>query len=52
MDIQLLDHLIIVSAGRYYSIGDEGVIKHIKTYYEITVPNSPDFINLSKYNEQ
>jgi DNA repair protein RadC len=24
MDIQLLDHLIIVPAGRYYSMGDEG----------------------------
>jgi DNA repair protein RadC len=26
MDIQLLDHLIIVPEGRYYSIGDEGII--------------------------
>jgi len=26
MDVQLLDHLIIVPEGRYYSMGDEGII--------------------------
>jgi len=26
MDIQLLDHLIIVPEGNYYSMGDEGII--------------------------
>ena len=26
MDIQLLDHLIIVPEGKYYSMGDEGII--------------------------
>jgi len=26
MDIQLLDHLILVPEGRYYSMGDEGII--------------------------
>jgi len=26
MDIQLLDHLIIVPEGGYYSMGDEGII--------------------------
>jgi hypothetical protein len=52
MDIQLLNHLIIVPEGKYSSSRDEGVIKHDKTYYEISDPNSPDFINLSKYNEQ
>ena len=26
MDIQLLDHLIIVPEGRYYSLGDEGLL--------------------------
>jgi DNA repair protein RadC len=26
MDIQLLDHLIIVPEGTYYSMGDEGVV--------------------------
>jgi DNA repair protein RadC len=26
MDIQLLDHLIIVPEGRYYSFGDEGIL--------------------------
>jgi DNA repair protein RadC len=26
MDIQVLDHLIIVPEGRYYSIADEGLI--------------------------
>jgi DNA repair protein RadC len=26
MDIQLLDHLIIVPEGTYYSMGDEGII--------------------------
>jgi DNA repair protein RadC len=26
MDIQLLDHLIIVPEGRFYSMGDEGVL--------------------------
>jgi DNA repair protein RadC len=26
MDIQLLDHLIIVPEGSYYSMGDEGII--------------------------
>jgi DNA repair protein RadC len=26
MDIQLLDHLIIVPEGGYYSMADEGVI--------------------------
>jgi DNA repair protein RadC len=26
MDIQLLDHLIIIPEGRYYSMGDEGII--------------------------
>lgn len=44
MDIQLLDDLIIIPEGRYYSMGDEGVIYHDKTYYEISVPNSPDFV--------
>jgi len=26
MDLQLLDHLIIIPEGRYYSMGDEGII--------------------------
>jgi len=26
MDIQLLDHLIVVPEGDYYSMGDEGII--------------------------
>ena len=26
MDIQLLDHLIIIPEGKYYSIGDEGIL--------------------------
>ena len=26
MDIQLLDHLIIIPEGKYYSMGDEGII--------------------------
>jgi DNA repair protein RadC len=26
MDIQLLDHLIIVPESNYYSMGDEGII--------------------------
>jgi len=26
MDIRLLDHLIIIPEGRYYSMGDEGII--------------------------
>jgi hypothetical protein len=26
MDIQLLDHLIIVPEGTYYSKGDEGIV--------------------------
>jgi DNA repair protein RadC len=26
MDIQLLDHLIIVPEGSYYSMGDEGIV--------------------------
>ena len=26
MDIQLLDHLIIIPEGRYYSLADEGII--------------------------
>ena len=26
MDVQLLDHLIIILDGRYYSMADEGVI--------------------------
>ena len=26
MDVQLLDHLIIVPEGGYYSMGDEGLI--------------------------
>jgi DNA repair protein RadC len=26
MDIQLLDHLIIVPEGNYYSMGDEGIV--------------------------
>ena len=26
MDIQLLDYLIIVPKGNYYSMGDEGII--------------------------
>ena len=26
MDIQLLDHLIIVPEGTYYSMGDEGIV--------------------------
>jgi DNA repair protein RadC len=26
MDIQLLDHLIIIPEGRYYSMADEGMI--------------------------
>jgi DNA repair protein RadC len=26
MDIRLLDHLIIVPEGTYYSIGDEGIV--------------------------
>ena len=26
MDVQLLDHLIIVPEGKYYSAGDEGLI--------------------------
>jgi DNA repair protein RadC len=26
MDVQLLDHLIIVPEGKYYSMGDEGII--------------------------
>jgi len=26
MDLQLLDHLIIIPEGRYYNMGDEGVI--------------------------
>jgi DNA repair protein RadC len=26
MDIKLLDHLIIVPEGKYYSMGDEGVL--------------------------
>ncbi|MBN1116873.1 MAG: hypothetical protein JXA77_06705, partial [Bacteroidales bacterium] len=26
MDVQLLDHLIIIPEGRYYSMGDEGII--------------------------
>ena len=26
MDLQLLDHLIIIPEGKYYSMGDEGVI--------------------------
>jgi DNA repair protein RadC len=26
MDIKLLDHLIIIPEGRYYSMGDEGII--------------------------
>jgi DNA repair protein RadC len=44
MDIQLLDHLIIVPEGKYYSMGYEGIIKYNKTYYEISVFNSPDFV--------
>jgi len=27
MDIQLLDHLIVVPEGNYYSMGDEGIVK-------------------------
>jgi DNA repair protein RadC len=26
MDIQLLDHFIIIPEGRYYSVADEGVL--------------------------
>jgi DNA repair protein RadC len=26
MDVQLLDHLIIIPEGRYYSMGDEGIL--------------------------
>jgi DNA repair protein RadC len=26
MDIQLLDHLVIIPEGMYYSLGDEGII--------------------------
>jgi len=26
LDVQLLDHLIIIPEGRYYSVGDEGII--------------------------
>jgi DNA repair protein RadC len=26
MDLQLLDHLIIIPEGRYYSMGDEGIL--------------------------
>jgi DNA repair protein RadC len=26
MDVQLLDHLIMVPEGKYYSMGDEGII--------------------------
>ena len=26
MDVQLLDHLIIIPEGKYYSMGDEGII--------------------------
>jgi DNA repair protein RadC len=26
MDVELLDHLIIMPEGRYYSMGDEGII--------------------------
>jgi DNA repair protein RadC len=26
MDIQVLDHLIIIPEGKYYSMGDEGII--------------------------
>jgi DNA repair protein RadC len=26
MDLQLLDHLIIVPEGKYYSMGDEGIV--------------------------
>ena len=26
MDIQLLDHLIIIQEGKYYSMGDEGIL--------------------------
>jgi len=26
MDVQLLDHLIILAEGKYYSIADEGIV--------------------------
>jgi DNA repair protein RadC len=26
MDIQLLDHLIIIPEGKYYSMADEGIV--------------------------
>jgi DNA repair protein RadC len=42
MDIQLLDHLIIVSEGRYYSMADEGII--LKYLITIIVSNSPNVV--------
>jgi DNA repair protein RadC len=52
MDVQLLDNLIIVPEGIYYSMAEKGFYKTL-IYYEILVPNSRNSVNcISKMNSR